>query len=619
MVVGRGEGQKGRRQVKHVAAAIFALILGSAAALAEPRHGLSVFGDLKYPPDFKHFDYVNPDAPKGGKLSLIGPVPGDTFDNFNGYILKGDKVQAYGLMFDSLMARATDEPDAMYGLVARTADIAADRKSVTFALRPEATFADGTALTAEDVCDSFRLLSTQGDERIKITIRDVEACDVLDESQVRYRFRGERTRDLPLAVAELPIFSKAYYAKVDFSKSTLEPPLGSGPYKVKSFRPSEYVAYERRADYWAKDLPVNKGRYNFDELRFEYFRDRTAALEALKSGVIDLREEYTSRDWATAYDFPALKQGKVVQTDLPDETPSGAQGFFFNLRREKFQDIRVRKALNLAFDFEWSNKNLFFGLYNRTASFFELSPLKAEGTPSPEELALLEPMRGTLRPEVFEPAALPHVSDGSGQDRKLLRQASKLLDEAGWKPDGSVRRNARGEPLSIEFLIDSPVFERVLSPYVKNLQLLGIDATIRTIDDAQYQDRQKNYDYDVISSRFMAGLTPGDALRIFFGSASANKPGTYNMSGVASPEIDALIDRVVEAKTRKDLDIAGRALDRVLRAEHFWVPNWHKASHWVAHWDKFSRPAVKPKYDRGIVDTWWYDDAKALRIATGND
>ncbi len=604
--------------MRRIAAAALALAVCTAGASAEPRHGLSVFGDLKYPADFTHFDYVNPEAPKGGRIALIGPIPVETFDSFNGFILKGDPVQGFELMFDSLMARAADEPDAMYGLVAKTAEVAADRKNVTFQLREEAQFADGTPVTAEDVCDSFRLLSTEGHERIRITIRDVEACEVLGPLELRYRFKGERTRDLPLTVAGLPIFSKAYYAKVDFSKSTLEPPLGSGPYMVKDFQPGQYVTYGRRADYWAKDLAVNKGRFNFDEVRFEYFRDRTAGFEALKAGKLDLREEFTSRDWATAYDFPALNDGRVVKEVLPDETPSGAQGFFFNLRREKLQDIRVRQALNLAFDYEWTNQNLFFGLYDRTASFFELSPLKAEGLPPPDELALLEPFRSSLRPEVFGEPAVPPVSDGSGQDRKLLREASRLLDEAGWAQDGTVRRNAQGQTLDIEFLISSPIFERILGPYVKNLKLLGINASIRTVDQAQYQARTESYDYDVISSRFMAGLTPGDGLRIFFGSESANRPGTFNMSGVASPEIDALIDRVVEAKTRDELDVAGRALDRVLRAEQFWVPNWHKGSHWVAYWDKFGRPGTKPKYDRGIVDTWWYDEAKAKRIASGN-
>jgi microcin C transport system substrate-binding protein len=605
--------------MKFLAAAILLAIAAIAgAAQAAPRHGLSAFGDLKYPPDFAHFDYVDPNAPKGGRMALIGPVPRDTFDSFNGYIMRGDPVQGYDLMFDSLMARAEDEPDAVYGLVAATADLADDRQGVTFALRPEARFADGSALTAADVCESYRLLSSHGDERIRITIRDVTSCEELGPHAVRYRFQGTRTRDLPLTVASLPIFSKAYYQKVDFTRSTLEPPLGSGPYAVKAFKAGEFVAYGRRADWWAKDLPVNRGRYNFDEIRFEYFRDRTAGLEALSSGVLDLREEYTSRDWATAYEFPAVKEGLVVRLDLPDETPSGAQGYFFNLRRDKFKDIKVRQALSLAFDFEWTNANLFFGLYKRTASFFEVSKLKAEGYPSPEELALLEPLRANLGPEVFAPPALPPVSDGSGQDRKLLRAAGALLDEAGWKLDGTIRRNARGEALAIEFLIDAPVFERILTPYVKNLRLLGVDATIRTVDEVQYQLRQETYDFDVISSRFSAGVTPGDGLRVFFGSASANAPGTYNLSGIATPEIDALIDRVVGARSRAELEIAGRALDRVLRAEHFWVPNWHKASHWIAHWDRFGRPAVKPKYDRGIIDTWWYDEAKAQRIAKGN-
>lgn len=577
---------------------------------AEPSHGLSVFGELKYPASFSHFDYVNPDAPKGGRMALIGIVANDTFDSFNGYILKGDVAQGLALMFDTLMARAMDEPDAVYGLVAKTADLAADHWSLVFELRPEAKFADGTALTSEDVCDSFRLLSTLGHENIRLTIKDVEACDVLAPHTVRYRFKSAGIRDLPLSISALPIFSKAYYALHDFSKTSLEAPLGSGPYKIKGYRTGEYVAYERRADYWAKDLPVNRGRFNFDEVRFDYFRERTAGFEALKSGVIDLREEYTSRDWATAYDFPALKDGRVKQTTLPDETPSGAQGYFFNLRREKFQDIRVRRAFNLAFDFEWTNKNLFYGLYDRTASFFESSPLKATGAPPADELAILEPMRAMLRPEVFSAPELPPVSNGSGQDRNLLQQASELLDQAGWAKDNDLRKNAKGETLSAEFLIESPIFERVLGPYVKNLKLLGIDASIRIIDDAQYQSRRKTFNYDILASRFASDVTPGTGLRVFFGTSSADAPGSFNVSGVKSPAIDALIEQAIAANSRKELDIAGRALDRVLRAEHFWVPNWHKGSHWIAHWDRFGWPVIKPKYDRGIVDTWWYDPAK---------
>jgi microcin C transport system substrate-binding protein len=596
---------------------MLAVLLLAGPAAAEPGHGISIFGDLKYDADFRHFDYVNPDAPKGGKISTIGVVARDTFDSFNNFILKGDPAQGLDLLFDGLMERAYDEPDAVYGLIAQSADIAPDRKSITFRLRPEARFSNSTPVTAEDVCDSFRLLSTLANERIRLTIRDVTACDVLGSLEVRYRFSGDNTRDLPVTVAELPVFSKAYYSTHDFSKSTLEPPLGSGPYRIGKFKAGEFVSYERRDDYWAKDLPVNRGRYNFNEIRFEYFRDRTAGFEALKAGLLDLREEYTSREWATAYEFDAVRTGKVIRDILPDETPSGAQGFFFNLRRSKFSDIRVRKALNLAFDFEWSNKNLFYGSYKRTASFFELTPLKATGKPSPEELTLLEPFRNELRPEVFDEVPLPPVSDGSGQDRKLLREASVLLDEAGWKTDGTVRKNEQGETLAIEVLIDSPVFERVFAPYVKNLRLLGIDAVIRTVDDAQYQDRLKNFDFDIISSRFSSDVTPGVGLRVFFGSGSANAPGSFNLSGVASPVIDALIERIVAAGSRQELDTAGRALDRVLRAEHFWVPNWHKGSHWIAHWDVFGRPAIKPKYDRGILDTWWYDAEKAKKIGRG--
>jgi microcin C transport system substrate-binding protein len=577
-----------------------------------------VFGELKYPAHFAHFDYVNPDAPKGGRIALIGPTANNTFDSFNGFILRGDPAQGLDLLFDSLMARATDEPDAVYGLVAKTADLAGDGMSVGFELRPEARFADGTPLTAEDVCDSLRLLKAHAIETLRITIRDVAACEIAGPHSLRYRFTGDNTRDLPTTVAALPIFSKAYYATADFTKSTLEPPLGSGPYAIKDFKPGEHVTYGRRDDYWAKELPVNAGRYNFDEVRFEYFRDRNAGFEALKSGLLDLREEYTSRDWATAYAFPAIADGRVKRLVLPDETPSGAQGFFINMRREKFRDIRVRKALNYAFDFEWSNANLFFGLYTRTASFFELSPLKAEGAPPADELALLEPHRAALRPEVFAAPEPPPISDGSGQDRRLLREASRLLDEAGWTTDGVARRNDRGETLTVEFLIENPIFERILGPYVKNLKLLGIDASIRIVDESQYQMRRENFDYDILSSRFASGVTPGDDLRVFFGSESANAPGSFNVAGVASPEIDGLMRNVVAARTREELNVAGRALDRVLRAEHFWVPNWHKGSFWIAHWDVFGRPAVKPKYDRGIVDTWWHDEAKAARIGRGS-
>jgi microcin C transport system substrate-binding protein len=597
--------------------AFAAAVTAATVAHGEPRHGESIFGDLKYPADFQHFDYVDPNAPKGGRIVTIGTAGITTFDSFNGFILKGDAAQGLDLIFDTLMVRAMDEPDAMYGLVAKTVDVAEDKKSVTFELRGEAKFADGTALTAEDVCDSFRLIKTLGHERIRITIHDVKSCETESPTRVRYQFEGENTRDLPLVVAALPIFSKAYYQTHDFSKSTLEPPLGSGPYKIGPFRQGQYVTYVRRDDYWAKDLPVNRGQYNFDEVRYEYFRDRNAELEALKAGLLDLREEFTSKSWATEYDIAAVKQGRLIKEQLPDETMSGAQGFFINLRRAKFEDIRVRQALDLAFDFEWSNANLFYDQYTRTSSIFEGGDLEAEGKPGPQELELLDQMRGELRPEVFEEVYSPPKSNGTGADRKLFRQASKLLDDAGWTVKNGVRENARGERLTVEFLEDDPSFERVMTPYIRNLRLIGIDARLRMVDEAQFQQRLKDFDFDITIQRYVLPQTPGVELKSFFGSQSAKAPGSYNLSGVALKPVDMLIDKMITAGNREELKTAARALDRVLRAEHFWVPHWSKRSYNLVYWDIFSRPKTKPKYDRGVTTTWWIDAKKAASLRRG--
>ena len=594
-----------------------AALLTAASAEAAARHGASIFGDLKYQPDFPHFDYADPSAPKGGRLVTIGTTGVTTFDSFNGFILKGDAAQGLDVIFDTLMVRAYDEPDAMYGLVAKLVDVADDKKSVSFELRPEAKFADGSALTAEDVCDSFRLLKTEGHERIRITIHDVKECQVLSPQRLRYQFEGENTRDLPLVVASLPIFSKTYYQSHDFTKSTLEPPLGSGPYRIGPFRQGQHVTYVRRDDYWAKDLPVNRGQYNFDEVRYEYFRDRTAELEALKAGILDLREEFTSRDWATAYNVGAVKEGRLIKEQLPDETMSGAQGFFINLRREKFQDIRVRQALDLVFDFEWSNANLFYDQYKRTSSVFEGGDLEAEGKPSPQELELLDQLRSELRPEVFEEVYSPPVSNGSGADRKRLRGASELLDQAGWTVKNGVRENAGGEKLTVEFLEDDRTFERVMTPYLRNLRLIGIDARLRLIDEAQFQQRLKDFDFDITIQRYSLPQTPGVELKAFFGSQSAKAPGSYNLSGLALKPVDVLIDKMIKAKSREELKTAARALDRVLRAEHFWVPHWSKQAYNLVYWNIFGRPKTKPKYDRGVITTWWIDSQKAASLRRG--
>ncbi|MCL4766240.1 MAG: extracellular solute-binding protein [Hyphomicrobiaceae bacterium] len=577
-------------------------------------HGLSAFGERKYGPDFKHFEFVNPDAPKGGRLSQIGPAGRITFDSFNAFILRGDPAQGLDLLFDSLMVRATDEPDAVYGLLARSAAVAPDRRSVTFELRPEARFSDGSPVTAEDVAFSFDTLKAKGHPQYRIAMRDVVRAEVEGDHRVRYDFKGENLRDLPLIVATLPVLSKAYYATRNFEETTLEPPLGSGPYLISEFKQGSFTTFKRRDEYWARDLPVNRGRYNFDEVRFEYFRDRTAQLENLKAGSYDLREEFTSKDWATGYNVPQVKEGRLALLTLPDDSPSGAQGFFINTRRAKFSDPRVRKALDYAFDYEWTNSNLFYSLYKRTASYFENSDLKAAGKPSAEELALLEPYRAQLPPEVFEEPYVPPVSDGSGADRRLLRTAAQLLTQAGWELKGDRRVNKAGEVLDIEFLIYEPTFERVLGPYVKNLQALGIHTAIRRVDPAQYERRVKGFDFDIVTQRYVMRLTPGVELFNFFGSDAAGTDGSFNLAGIKSPVVDALAAKVLEARSRQELVTATRALDRVLRAGHYWVPHWYKASHNIAHWNKFSRPQVKPKYDRGIVDTWWFDAEKAAKL-----
>lgn len=622
-----------------LAAVMAAGAVGSAACQAAPRHGLSAFGDLKYPPDFTHFEYVNPDAPKGGRASQIGSAGRTTFDNFNPFILKGDAAQGLELLFDSLMARANDEPDAVYGLVAQSADLAEDGSSVTFILRPDAAFADGTKVTAADAVFSFDVLKEKGHPSYRLTLRDVVKAEALDPARVRYTFTGQLTRDLPMIVAELPVLSKAYYSQHDFDKTTLEPPLGSGPYRIAGFKAGTFVTYERRKDYWAADLPVNRGRYNFDEVRYEYYRDRTLELENLKSGNYDFREEFTSKDWATAYDVPAVREGRLLRQTLRDESPSGAQGFFINTRRDKFKDVRLRKALDYAFDFEWSNAYLFFGLYTRTASYFENSDMKAEGKPSPAELALLEPYRKVLPKAVFDEPYVPPVTHGNGHIRENLEQAIRLLAEAGWtlhleKDDEScgplcrglnsvglgsgsrtnVLRNAAGEQLEIEFLIFEEGFERIIGPYVRNLRTIGIDATIRRVDPAQYERRVKSFDFDITIQRYSMKLTPGVELKNFWGSEAARTEGSFNLAGIADPVIDALADRVTAARSRAELVTAARAADRVLRAGHYWIPHWYKAAHNVAHWDKFSWPAIKPKYERGALDTWWYDAEKAAKL-----
>jgi microcin C transport system substrate-binding protein len=634
VVVGRRQG--GEDEVAHVtrsradltrrdtlvlgAGGLATLAVCSATAQDEPGwHGISGFGDLKYPADFKHFDYVDPKAPKGGMFSQIGSNRQFnqnflTFNSLNSYILKGDAALGMELTFATLMVRAEDEPDAMYGLAARAVRISADGLTYRFTMRPEASFHDGSRLDANDVAFSLNVLKAKGHPIITQLMRDVTGIEAADDATVVVSFAAKRGRDVPLFVASLPIFSRSYYARREFDETTLEAPLGSGPYKVGRFESGRYVEYERVKDWWGAALPVSLGQNNFDVIRYEFYRDRDVAFEGFTGKSYLFREEFTSRIWATRYDFPAIKDGRVKRDVLPDDTPSGAQGWFINTRHEKFKDRRLREALIYAFDFEWTNKSIMYDSYKRTHSVFQNSDMMAVGKPGADELALLEPFRGQVPEEVFGEPFVPPVSDGSGQDRAMLRKAIALLQEAGYVIKDGKRVTPKGERVTMEFLIDEPSFQPHHLPFIKNLGTLGIDATLRIVDPVQYRKRVDDFDFDLTVQRFSFSSTPGDSLRTYFTSQAAAVRGSQNVAGIADPAIDALVDKIIGAETRAALTTACKALDRVFRAGRYWVPHWYKASHWIAAWDMFGHPATKPRYSRGIPETWWYDREKAAKL-----
>ncbi len=582
-------------------------------------HGLSIFGDLKYPEGFDHFDYVRPDAPKQGTLSLVPSTWGFnqnpiTFDTLNTFILRGNGPVGIDIVYDSLMVRATDEPDAVYGLVAEAVEIAEGGDTARFFLRPEARWHDGTPLTAHDTAFTFETFKSEALPIVRQSLIEMVSAEAVGDHELLVTFSGNHSRDLPQIVANLPIISRAYYEEVPFDATTMTPPLASGPYRVGRLQQGTFIEYDRVDDYWARDLNVNVGRYNFDTLRYEFYRDRDVAFEAFKAGEYNLREEFTARIWATGYTFPAAQDGRVVRTELPDGLPSGAQGWFINTRREKFADPRVREALSYAFDFEWTNAQLFFDLYRRTHSYFENSPMKAVGLPSPEEVALLDPYRGQIPDECFGEPWVPPVSDGSGRDRRMLRTANRLLEEAGFLIVDGRRLTASGVPFEIEFIDRGSGFERITLPYIRNLERLGITASFRTVDAAQFQNRANGFDFDLIPQRYAMPPTPGDAIKRYWTSADADVEGSRNLAGIADPVIDALTDNVIAAPTRDDQIAAARALDRVLRSGRYWVPQWYNPAHNLAFWDIYDRPEIKPTYNRGIVDTWWFDADKAARI-----
>ena len=589
-----------------IAAAKF---VSPASAQETERHGISAFGDLKYPADFPNFNYINTRAPKGGAYSEIVVSRGYngsflTFNSLNAYILKGEGALGMDYTFAPLMVRSGDEPDAMYGLAARSVTVADNGLTYRFVLREEAKFHDGTPLTAHDAAWSLTTLKEKAHPIITQQLRDCKGAEAIDERTVVVRFAEKRGRDVPLFVAGLPIFSKAYYSKQQFDQSTLEIPLGSGPYKVGRFEVGHFIEFERVKDWWGADLPVARGQNNFDTVRYEYYRDRDVGFEGFTAKNYLFREEFTSRTWATRYDFPAFKDGRVKRDVIPDDTPSGAQGWFMNMRREKFKDRRLREALIDAFDFEWTNKNIMYGAYKRTVSVFQNSPMMAQGKPDAAELALLEPFRGKVPDEVFGEPYLPPATDGSGQDRRWLRRAAQLLTDAGFPLTDGKRTMPNGEPIAIEFLIDEPSFTPHHLPFIKNLGTLGIDASLRIVDPVQYRARVDGFDFDITVERFSFSSTPGDSLRTYFTSQAAATKGSQNRAGIADPAVDALVDIIIAAKTREELTTACRALDRVIRAGRYWIPHWYKASHWIAYWDVFARPAANratPRHSGNLV------------------
>ncbi|MTI17879.1 twin-arginine translocation signal domain-containing protein [Rhodobacteraceae bacterium RKSG542] len=620
MIAGKDINRRDFIKLSAAGAAVLSLPATALPAFASSQmHGLSVFGDLKYGPDFTNFDYVNPEAPKGGRIVLTAPSWSynqnpQTYNTFNTFILKGDAPPRMELCFDSLMVRAYDEPDAVYGLVAEAAKVAPDGNSVTFYLRDEARFHDGSPLTAEDVAFSLNILKEKGHPQIRQVLKEMVSAEAKDLRNLLVTFSGEHSNQLPLLVAVMPILSQKYYTRYDFAQSTLTPPLSSGPYTVGRHEIGRFIEYQAVEDYWAKDLPVVRGQNNFSVIRLDFFRERQAAFEAFKKGNVTYHEEFSSKTWATEYTFPSLVDGRVAKKEYPDHRPAGAQGWFFNTRRAKFADPRVRQAIGMCFDFEWSNQALFFDLYTRTQSFFENSEMKAEGKPDAAQLALLEPFRGQVPDSVFGDAVLAPVSNASGQDRKMLSKAAKLMQEAGYTREGDTLHGPDGKPFEFEFLSNAQSFERIVQPFVRNLNLIGIRARFRLVDPAQYQARLNEFDFDVCARRFAMSPTLGASIRQFWTSQAAETSGSYNLAGISDPVVDALVDKAILAPTRADMTTAARALDRVLRAGHYWVPQWYKPVHTVGVWDMFGNPQTMPRYAFPVETTWWVDLEKAVRI-----
>jgi microcin C transport system substrate-binding protein len=585
------------------------------------RHGLSLFNSLKYAPDFPHFAYVNPQAPKGGRVRLGGS---GSFDSLNPYTFKGSAAGLIGLTNDTLMTGAMDEASTEYGLVADAVKHPDDFAFVTYRLRPEARFHDGEPMKPDDVIWSMQALKS-AHPQYAFYYKDVVKAEQTGEREVTFTFTAPGNRELPQIVGQLPVLPKHWWTGKDakgeqrsIEQTSMEPPLGSGPYKVAEVKPGASITVRRVADYWGRDLPVNVGANNFDEITAVYFADETVMLEAFKGDQYDYRLESSAKNWATGYDIPAVQKGWIRREEIALKLPDGMQGFALNLRRPKFQDARVRSALNYVFDFDWANQNLFYGQYVRAASYFNNSELASTGLPSPAELALLEPLKNKIPPQVFTGPYANPVNANPQERRKNLLEARNLFAAAGWKPGGDkVLRNETGEAFAIEFLLVSPLFERVVLPYTEQLRLLGVQSTVRTIDSAQYARRVQDFDFDTVVGSWPQSLSPGNEQRDFWGSAAAGRPGSRNLMGVRNEAVDALIDAIIFAKDRPALVDACRALDRVLLWNHYVVPMWFIPYERVALWNRFGQPEPLPPYAIGFPSIWWWDEAAAAKIGKG--
>jgi microcin C transport system substrate-binding protein len=623
------ELRAGRPRSRSFGAALLAALLLTTVAMpaqiraatpsVTPVHAIAIYGTPKYPPGFDHFDYVNPNAPKGGEVRVASL---GTFDSFNPFIVKGippvGGVSATeslgGLPFETLLAGSADEPASAYGLIAESIELPQDRTWVAFNLRPEARFQDGTPITADDVVFSFEILKAKGAPSYRSIFAGVLRAEKLADRKVRFVFANGDNRELPVIVGSLPVLSKKYWQNRAFDQTTLEPPLGSGPYKVESFEVGRYVVLKRVADYWGKDLPVNKGRYNFDRIRIDFYRDSTVALEAFKAGDYDFRFENESKKWATGYDFPAARDGQVKLRKFENERTQPIQGFAYNLRRPIFQDPKVRAALAYAFDFEWTDKNLFYGQYTRTKSYFPNSELTSTGLPSPEERQLLDPWKDSLPPELFTSTYAPPSTDPPNSLRSNLRIAIGMLKDAGWVVKGQRLVNGKtGQPFTFEVLIDQPVWERICLPFIENLKRLGIEATVRTVDTAQYKNRMDNFDYDMTVIAVPQGNSPGNEQREFWGSASADQAGSFNIMGIKSPAIDSLVEKLVQSPDRQTLVTRVHALDRALLWGYYVIPHWYLSYDRVAFWDKFGMPETVPSQGFQFL-SWWVDTAKTTQV-----